>query len=242
MSDLKKSKGWNYFQETKFDRNTLPFLHPLRISSPRKSSKDQFLEIPLPEPQQDDFIDLLSKRRSCRSFAELPLDLEELSYILFAAYGVTGRAGFYTLKTAPSAGALYPCELYLQVNRVKSLEPGIYCFLPDNFCLKQIKLKDLSSEVQGACLGQSFVGRAAVNIFISAVFRQNMIKYGHRGLRYILLDAGHIAQNILLGAVSLGLGACPVGAFFDDELNSLIGLDGEEESVLYVCSLGRIKS
>ncbi|KUJ96084.1 MAG: SagB-type dehydrogenase domain protein [Desulfonauticus sp. 38_4375] len=239
MPDLKKSWGWQYWQKTKFKREELPFWEPLRIGPEKKKTEDQVAEIFLPAPQQDDFLELVKKRRSQRRFKDEFVDLKNLSYLLYAGYGVSGRAGFYALKTAPSAGALYPCQLYVVARKVSDLEPGVYFFEPEKFKLEQKREGDFSSNLAKACLDQSFVGKAAFNIVLSAVFRRNMIKYGHRGLRYILLDAGHIAQNILLAATHLGLGACPVAAFFDEEVDNILQINGEEESTLYLLSVGK---
>lgn len=239
MPDLKKSWGWQYWQRTKFKREELPFLEPLRIGPETKKKQKFEEERSLVEVEPEHFLTILQKRRSFRKFKEEVLSSKELSYVLYAAYGITGRAGFYSLKTAPSAGALYPCQIYVVVNRVENWEAGVYFFNPDNFSLGKIKTGNFAESLAISCLNQSFIAKAGVNIVISAVFRRNMIKYGHRGLRYILLDAGHIAQNILLAATNLGLGSCPVGAFFDEEVDKILDLDGEEESSLYLISVGK---
>ncbi|MDQ7032827.1 MAG: SagB/ThcOx family dehydrogenase [Desulfonauticus sp.] len=241
MPDLKKSKGWQYFQNTKFFRDKLLDIQPLRIGpGTEKEKKVKGKLFSLECPKEDAFVSILQKRRSVRNFTDQSLSFQEMSYLLFAAYGVTGRAGFYALKTSPSAGGLYPCQVYVQVNRVEKLSPGFYFFSPEHNSLTLYKKGDFSESMASCCLGQSFVQMAAVNIIISAIFRQNMIKYGHRGLRYILLDAGHMMQNVLLASANLNLGSCPVGAFFDDELNELMELDGQEESVVYLCSVGKL--
>ena len=129
-------------------------------------------------------------------------------------------------------------ETYLLVLGVEGLPSGAYHFNVGDFCLELLREGDFAHQISQACLNQRFMGQSAVDFCWSAVFRRCMSKYGHRGLRYILMDAGHICQNLLLAAEALQLAACPVAAFFDDEVNTLFGLDGEEESAIYCASLG----
>lgn len=130
-------------------------------------------------------------------------------------------------------------ETYLAIERVDGLEPGIYHFAVQGFRLERLSSLPPGQLLAEACLGQGFMAQAPVNFIWTSIFRRTMAKYGHRGMRYILLDAGHICQNLLLAGGFLGLGGCPVAAFYDDEVNALLGVDGQEESVLYLASLGR---
>lgn len=166
------------------------------------------------------------------------LSLEDLAFLLWAMQGVTAQAGPYLLRTAPSAGALSPIETYIAVDCVDGLDAGLFHFDVRNFQLEQLVDQSVSALVARGALDQGFVSKAAVTFIWSAVFRRNMVKYGHRGLRYIFLDCGHICQNLLLAAEGLGLKSCPVAAFYDEELNNLLDLDGVEESVVYLASLG----
>jgi SagB-type dehydrogenase family enzyme len=179
----------------------------------------------------------ISERRSVRDYGTESVTLQELSSLLFYGDGLTcATPGF---RAAPSAGALYPIEIYVVVNRGEGIEKGIYHYQPKDHSLVLIKEGDFSAKIANACLGQHFLAEASCVFIMSSVWHRMMRKYGERGIRYIYLEAGHIAQNITLEAVSLELSTCAVGAFYDDEVNQLIGLDGKTESVIYILSCGR---
>ena len=241
MDDLKQSLGYKYLQETKFDPQSIRRMERLEIypTEPFKKYPDTE-KIMLPTDWQKDssLQDALQGRRSNRRYQDSPLSIQDLAMLLWASQGITGRAGSYFFRPAPSAGALYPIETYLAINNVDTVAAGLYHFQVAEFCLAKLDSGFLGEEVAQAALGQSFLARAGVVFIWSAVLRRNFAKYGHRGLRYVLMDAGHICQNMLLAAEALNLGACPVAAFYDDELNRLLNLDGEEESVVYLASVG----
>lgn len=241
MPELKKSLGWQYLQETKFDRGSLLALDrpniapgPLYKTYPDAES----VELPKPALPKADLQDALASRRSRRRFGQAGLSLEALSALLWASQGPSGRMGQVTVRTAPSAGALYPIETYMVIRNVEGLASGVYHWNLRDSVLERLGEGDFGPALARGCIGQSFMGQAAAAFCWSAVFRRNMSKYGHRGLRYILMDAGHVCQNLLLAAEALGLSACPVAALLDDELNGLLGLDGQEESVIYCAGLG----
>jgi SagB-type dehydrogenase family enzyme len=129
-------------------------------------------------------------------------------------------------------------ETYVQVNRVLGLDAGLYHLNIRDWCLECLHSGEFGPQLARACLDQRFMAQAAFNVCWSAVLRRNMAKYGHRGLRYIFMDVGHICQNLLLAAEAFGLPACPVGAYFDAEANELFALDGDEESLIYFASVG----
>ena len=182
---------------------------------------------------------LLQNRRSLRKYLMEPVTMEELAFMLWASQGVTAKSGNYTFRTAPSGGALYPVETYLSINLVEGIEPGLYHFDVEHFSLDIINDMDSAEAVAEACLNQKFMARSAVTFLWSAVVRRCMTKYGNRGMRYIFLDAGHICQNLLIAAEATGNGGCPVAAFYDDEVNELLGLDPEEETIIYAAAVGR---
>jgi SagB-type dehydrogenase family enzyme len=205
--------------------------------------------IELPDPVLDGKISIekvLQTRRSVRKYTGEPATLAEASQLLWAAYGITYtrekmpefiRGG---LKTAPSAGARYPLELYLVAGNVKGLMPGVYWYVPDGHKLLRIAEGDIRDDLQAACLSQKFAGEAPMSIVWSAVYERCTEKYGERGReRYVCMDLGHSAQNVYLQCGSLGLGTCAIGAFTDDALKSLIGMT-EEEEPLYVMPVGRL--
>lgn len=244
MPELNKSLGALYLQQSKFDRETL-----MRRSRPRITPAPLYkvyqeaerVELPRPALPEKELSGLLAKRRSCRSFSQEPISLEDLSALLWAGQGLSAQSMGHELRTSPSAGALYPVETYLCVRRVADLKPGLYHFNVLDFALELLEEGEFGPHLARAGLGQGFMAQAAVNFCWSAVLRRNMVKYGHRGLRYVFLDAGHICQNVVLAAEALGLGQCPVGAFFDEEANALFQLDGEEESLIYFLSVGVVK-
>jgi len=182
--------------------------------------------------------DAVEARRSVRDYTAGSLSSEELSRLLHAAQGITEhRWGF---RAAPSAGALYPIELYAVVHDVAGIPPGIYHYAVQEHGLELLQSGDFRAAVMQAGLGQDFLGTAGVCFVLSAIFQRTRWRYRERTYRYVLLEAGHIAQNLYLAATAMGLGACAVGAFLDDDLNELLGLDGEQEAALYVVSVGQV--
>ena len=241
MDDLKNSLGYRYLQETKFDEQILWRKKRLDIApahSYKQYTDAEKVKLPTDWEMDKSLSETLQYRRSCRRYGDTPLSMEDLAMQLWASQGISGRAGKFFFRTAPSAGALYPVETYLSIQNVESLPPGLYHFQPAEFCLERMSDGFAGKKVAEAALGQNFMAKAGVVFIWSAILRRNFSKYGHRGLRYVMMDAGHICQNLLLAAEGLRLGACPVAAFYDDELNKLLGLDGEEESVIYLAAVG----
>ena len=242
MPELKHSIAYLYFQQTKFDRESINLLPrpDIRPAEPfKRYEKAEKVLLPRKwDGEESNFWKLLQKRRSERRYSGKPISKLDLALLLWASQGVTAQAGPYYLRTAPSAGALYPIETYVAVDAVSEIEPGTFHFDVRGFQLERLSSTPAAAEIASSALGQGFLRQASVIFLWSAIFRRNMAKYGHRGLRYIFLDAGHICQNLLLAAEALGLAACPVAAFYDDELNALLGLDGQEESILYMAGVG----
>lgn len=183
--------------------------------------------------------ELLRQRRSVRAFGEPPLALGDLGRLLWAAQGVTRRAHDIVFRTAPSAGALYPIETYVGAQRVEGLEPGIYHYHVPDHALEELRIGDLRMQTARAALDQRMVLHADVVFFWTAVFERSKWKYKQRAYRYIYLDAGHIAQNFALAAEALSLGSCQIAALYDDEVNALLEVDGERESIVYMTVVGR---
>ena len=241
MDELKNSLGYHYLQDTKFERQTIGRTARLNIApAPPFKQYDDAEKVTLPTDWEMDrgLGETLQHRRSYRRFGEKPLSVKDIAMLLWAGQGITGRSGNFFFRTAPSAGALYPVETYVSVQNVETIGAGIFHFQPADFSLEKMSANFYGDKIAEAALGQSFLKKAGAVFIWSAILRKNFSKYGHRGMRYICMDAGHICQNILLAAEALGLGACPVAAFYDDELNSLLNLDGEEESVIYLAAVG----
>jgi SagB-type dehydrogenase family enzyme len=182
----------------------------------------------------------LAERRSERDYTTEPLGIEELSKLMWAAQGVTARAGTYLLRTAPSAGALYPFETYLYIDKVNGVSQGIYHFNVGDFTLECLHEGNFNKELTAASLGQPVVRRAAVVIIWTAMMLRCMVKYRDRAMRYIPMDLGHVCQNVQLAATGMDLGSCPIGALYDDDINELLGVDGQEETVLYLITVGKL--
>jgi SagB-type dehydrogenase family enzyme len=183
-------------------------------------------------------VDVLKKRRSVRSFSPKPLSIVDLSFLLWASTGVQRREQGYDFRTVPSAGALYPIETYLVVNNVKELEKALYHYSIEAHALEELKVGDFAEKFAHAALEQKMFIKAPVVLIWTAVFERSKWKYAQRAYRYVYLEAGHIAQNLALSAASVGLGSCQVGAFFDDEINQILGVDGVNESVIYLSVVG----
>lgn len=197
------------------------------------------IKLPNPEFRGISIEEALRKRRSIREYSKKSLTLSEMSQLLWAAQGITGKIYGTFLRTAPSAGALYPFEIYIFVNNVNNLKNGIYHFSLRDHSIVLIKEGDFRDKLLRASLEQEMVRDAAAVFVLSAIFDRTRSKYGERGYRYVYMEAGHISQNIYLQATSLGLGTVVVGAFADDKINELIGIDGRKEAVIAIQPVGR---
>ena len=189
-------------------------------------------EIKLPAPKLKSVMSVeeaIYKRRSKRDFLKKDLSLEQISQLCFSAQGKTEKS--WGLRAAPSAGALYPLEIYL----VKS--DGVFHYIPEEHKLLSIVKGDRRDELAAAALGQSFIAEAPVDIVITAVYQRTRGKYGTRAERYVHIEAGHAAQNIHLQAVALGLGSVPIGAFFDEAVKSVLNLPKDHEPI-YIIPVG----
>lgn len=178
---------------------------------------------------------LLSRRRSVREFESGAVSLAQAACLLWAAQGITDPRG---LRTAPSAGALYPLGLYLAAGNVTGLEAAIYRYLPREGALEAVLSGDYRTALAAAALGQSWLADAALVLVFTACYSRTTRKYDKRGFRYVHMETGHAAQNALLTAVALGLGAAVVGAFDDKRVATVTGLP-REESPLYLLPVGR---
>ncbi len=175
----------------------------------------------------------IARRRSIRSYRDEPLTLSELSQLLWAAQGITSSKGY---RSAPSAGATYPFEVYVVVGKVAGISPGVYHYIPEKHALEVVKSGDFRKALQDACLDQEWVGNAPMDIVLVAFYERTTRVYGERGIRYVHMEAGHIGQNIYLEATALGLGTVAVGAFDDRAVADILGTEG---SPLYVFPVGR---
>ncbi len=243
MPDLKDTNGFQYLENSRFDRISIQNRHRPAIAEVETFKRyPHAVKIPLPRTwtlDEEQLTPLLQNRRSLRKYKTDPLSLEHLAYMLWASQGITGQAGRYLFRATPSAGALYPVETYISVHSIQGLDAGLYHFDVEHFSLDRLTNENKADNVARACLDQKFMAQAAVVFLWTGVFRRAMSKYGDRGMRYILLDAGHICQNVMIAAEAVGCGGCPIGAFYDNEINQLLQIDGEKESILYAASVGK---
>jgi SagB-type dehydrogenase family enzyme len=180
----------------------------------------------------------IADRRSTREYSAQPLTEAELAQVLFLCTGVSGDRWGNARRTAPSSGALYPIESYAVVHNVEGLERGVYHYAMREHELELVRPGDFRSITVEQAIGQEFLGACGAVIFLSQVIQRMRPKYQDRSYRYGLLEAGHIGENGYLAAVSLGLGACGVGAFMDDQINDMLGIDGVEEAAVYMLAVG----
>ena len=284
---MAKQIGDAFQRETKYDRREMGGMELDWASKPetfKRYPDAETVELPLPiEVPPMELWRALAERRSVRKYADEPMTLMQLSQLLWAAQGVTARKGEYLLRTAPSAGALYPVETYVVVNNVTAaaeeeasppsprpsppaggrggkeeadgsefdwpveetasdenkVASGVYHYDVQNHRLECLKRGNFSRDVAAAACEQIMCVKASVVFLWTGVFERSKWKYGERAYRYVYLDAGHVAANVALAAVALGLGSCQIAALFDDECNALVGVDGTAESTVYMTSVGK---
>ncbi len=201
--------------------------------------------IDLPDPGENkadiSLTQAIVQRVSMRKYADKPVSLTELSYLLWCTQGVKSvEPHLVTLRTVPSAGARHAFETYLLVNNVEGLAPGLYKFLAVDHQLAKLEASEhISDIITDACLKQKFVKSSAVTFVWTAATYRMTYRYGERGYRYLHLDAGHVCQNLYLAAEAVACGVCAIAAFDDDRLNQALCLDGEKQFAVYVAALGK---
>lgn len=198
------------------------------------------VEINLPEPDTVGNMTLekaLTLRRSVRSYKDEPLSIFEVSQLLWAAQGITNDRGF---RTAPSAGATFPLEMYAMVNNVDGLKKGLYHYSPQDNSIKMISDDDMSADIMKACLSQSMITEGGIVLIFAAIFDRITSRYGDRGIRYAHNEIGHAAQNVHLQAAALDLGTVVIGAYRDDEVEEILNLENDKR-VLYLMPVGKLK-
>jgi SagB-type dehydrogenase family enzyme len=224
-------------------------LLPSFMAIASQSPQSETIRLPQPAHKSATSVEqALSERRSIREYKEEPVSLADVSQLLWAAQGVTSPEG---LRTAPSAGALYPLEVYLVAGNVNGLRPGVYRYVPGEHELALVSAGDKRAELSKAALGQPSIKDAAIDIVIAGIYERTTGKYGApvrdertgsyypRGVGYVYMEAGHAAQNVLLQSVSLKLGTVTLGAFSDDDVKRVTGMRGDERP-LYILPVGRV--
>ena len=246
MGQRREGIGDLYHQETKYQRDAMPRggLDWAHQPVPFKEFPTALKHVPLHPPEEREgkpIWETIAARRSHREFSPQPITFRELSQLIWTTQGITARAWGYDFRAAPSAGALYPIETYIVVNRVNQLTPGIYHFNIKENQLVLLKEGNFGRDLSHAGLGQEMLEEASCVFVWTAIVERSKWKYRERAYRYIYMDVGHIGQNLYLAATAMDLGCCTVGAFFDEEIDRLIGVDGKEEISLYLGAVGRIR-
>ena len=202
----------------------------------------QPVELPLPQGESP-LLELFRARRSCREFLHQTMPLSVVGMLLGGAYGLMRESELpggmpIRLRAAPSAGGLYPLELYVMAQRVEGLEQGLHHYNAVSHRLEFLRGGVGPDDAWQHLLGQTFTKNANLVIFFAAVFERTLKKYGARGYRYVLFEAGHVAQDLCLMAAGQKLGALCMGGFVDSRLNRFLGLDGTREAALYSVTVG----
>jgi SagB-type dehydrogenase family enzyme len=242
MKDVDLGIGRLYLDETRYSRANI--MEPRRSYPRGEPYKDYPAATkgvklnPQAGQQPADLWECLTLRRSQRSYQDRPLTLEELTALIWSTQGITLASRNFLFRASPSAGALYPVETYLAINKVADVEPGIWHLGVQNFELELLSTGDFRRPLVEAGRSQNVLGTASVVFIWTGILNRSMWKYRERAIRYLFMDAGHICQNLMLAATALGLGCCPVGAFLDEEVERLVGVDGQEEVALYLASVG----
>lgn len=193
------------------------------------AQSSEILELPKPSLKGDSSLEqLLAQRRSIRDYSATALSIAEVGQLLWAAQGITHTRGF---RTAPSAGALYPLELYLVTARVDGLTPGVYHYDPRRHRLEKSG-DEVLDELSRSALSQSCVKQAAAVIVLAAVYERTTKKYGNRGRRYVHIEVGHVAQNIFLQSEALGLATVTVGAYDDEAVAGVLHVPDNVQPLL----------
>jgi len=199
--------------------------------------------VALPEPRLDGGLltaQAIAARRSTRDYASSPMTAAELSQLLFLTGGIAADKFGNARRTAPSSGALYPIEVYAVVHRVDGIDPGVYHYAYREHALELVRAGDYRAHVVEQAIAQEFLGECGVVLFLTMILQRMRPRYQDRSYRYGLLEAGHLGENAYLAATSMGLGACGVGAFMDDAINEMLGVDGVDEATVYMLAAGRV--
>lgn len=201
-------------------------------------------ELPLPPPPDTALTRLAPRRASCRAFAQKPLPLPLLSGILWGSYGVSRTErmmpadSLAQMRPVPSAGGLFPLELYFISQRVENLRDGLHHYNVRHHSIETLEAAPLFERFRPALLMYSAVRDANIILFLAAVFKRTQKKYGPRGYRYILLESGHLAQNVCLLAAEANLSTLCMGGYSDGQVNRLLGLNPLLEGVVYSVAVG----
>ncbi len=241
-----KAEGWEEWTKDETDQRA-----GVPVPPPQKPYPEDAKLIDLVAPEdltvgQMSVMQAIKQRRSHRSFTKEPLTLEELSFLLWATQGI-GQADTHdgkivrTLRTVPSGGARHPFETYLLVRRVEGLEPGLYRYLPVEHKIYLVRAdEDLTAKAHEATRGQFLRQSAVVFIWTVMPYRTEW-RYSFLSAKIIAQDSGHLCQNLYLACEAIGAGTCAIGAYDQDKMDPVLGVDGEDEFTIYVAPVGKVR-
>jgi SagB-type dehydrogenase family enzyme len=237
-----KSEMWEVWGELATDQRKKVQIPPVQKPCPEGAplidlvAKEDFTVGAMP------LIDAIARRKSHRKFTDASLSLEELSFLLWATQGVREVVadGAVTRRTVPSGGSRQPFETYLAVNRVDGLEPGLYRYLPLDHKLCFLRPdRDMAPEISDGCHGQEFVGHGAVVFIWTTIPYRSEWRYSLLAHKAIAMDSGHLCQNLYLASEAIGAGTCAIGAYDQAKMDTIVGVDGEDEFTVYVAPVGK---
>ncbi|WP_427160267.1 SagB/ThcOx family dehydrogenase [Aliinostoc sp. HNIBRCY26] len=219
------------------------YAQPVPAGEMRYLADTPVLELP-PVPRDNPLASLLSKRLSVRAFQNVQMSQTVLAQLLDSACGINGlrqvQGYTYEGRNAPSAGGLYPLEMFVSIQEVTGLAAGLYHYEPRGHTLQWVN-ESTPHDFITPLLDQDFITHANALFILTGVFMRSLYKYGTRGYRFVLFEAGHQAENICLMAVELGLGSLCLGGFHDSSINRLLGIDGQRHATLYCIAVGSEK-
>jgi len=239
-----KADRWQEWENTPTDQRRGVPRPPLEKPCPERAAFIDLVPVAELTLGRAPLLDVIRQRRSRRRYAATALSLEELSFLLWSTQGVheVYREGVATRRTVPSAGARHPFETYLVVSRVEGLEPGLYRYTPLSHRLCQLRTDaTLTQRLAQTCFGQDFVASAAVVFVWSVIPYRTEWRYTIVSPKLMALDAGHVCQNLYLACEAIGAGTCGVGAYDQATTDALLGLDGEDEFVIYLAPVGKLE-
>ncbi len=205
-------------------------------------SESTVLDLPDPKKLKMGIKSLIDLRQSVRQYSDEKISREELSYLLWCTQGVKEKAdNLHTFRTVPSAGARHAFETFLYINKVNSMDKGLYYFNALEHKLNQVYLDEsMGNAIYKGCFKQSMVKNAAVVFMWICDIARMTWRYSHRGYRYVFIDVGHVCQNLYLCAEAIDIGVCAIAAFDDDVMNNLLNLDGQNQFTIYLATAGKL--
>lgn len=199
----------------------------------------RFPSIYLPKQFTKSYLEkIILRRRSMREFTEKPIDVKTLSHLLYFSFGITFKNNEF--RAYPSAGARYPIEVYPILLKGENIENGVYHYNVKDHKLEKLRSGNFKKFLFNVTCQQKWIKKASVVFILTGILNRTLLKYGERGYRYVLLEAGHAAQNMYLIATSLGLGCCTIGGFLDKEIDRFLDLEKTDEKTIYMLAIGSI--